>query len=76
MNVDDLLATASFYKRLPEPAERKRIRVDSGVSQEAMAEVLGLSSLTIGRYEKGVRPRANHIGPYVELLEQLREIAG
>ena len=72
---DEVLATAALYRRLPDAKRRVRIRQDAGVSQRAMADALGVSPMTLWRWEQGVRPRARVIGAYLELLDELERVA-
>lgn len=63
-------------KRLPEPSIRRLIRVSAGVSQERLAQELGVHRMTIVRWESGTRaPRGSVRAAYVALLEQLRNVA-
>jgi DNA-binding transcriptional regulator YiaG len=71
----ELLAAASLYQRLPDARRRVRIREDAAVTQRQMADALGVSAMTLSRWERGVRPRARHAQAYLELLEQLQELA-
>ena len=73
---DELLEVAGLYRRLPEGRRRARIREDAGVSQRQMAEALGVSTMTLWRWERrGVRPRLTHVRAYVDLLEELERVA-
>jgi len=71
----ELLEAASLYLRLPDARRRVRIREDAFLTQRQVAEALGVSAMTLSRWERGVRPRARHAQAYVELLEQLQELA-
>ena len=55
--------------KLPPPAERARIRVASGASLRDFAAELGVSSMTMGRWEAGrVRLNLDQAGAYARLL--------
>lgn len=71
---DELIATANVYKRLPDARRRRRIREDAGVSQRAIAEVLGVATLTVHRWEQGVRPRPYIVAAYANLLDELAAV--
>ena len=61
---------------LPEPDERVRIRVSAGVSQRALADVIGVTGVACHRYEHGQRtPRGETRRRYAEALAMLREMA-
>ena len=62
--------------RLPEPAERKRIREQAGVSLQRMADELGVSVTSIWHWEKGQDgPSLENAARYRELLDQLDKAA-
>ena len=62
--------------RLPEPAERKRIREKAGVSLRRVAEELGVSITTVWHWEHdGDGPSMENAVRYRELLDQLNEAA-
>jgi len=59
---------------LPSPAERKRIRTDYGVTIQAVADVLGVSRMSVTAWEKGTsEPTGENATKYVELLREMRE---
>ena len=70
----ELLAEAALYRRLPAARQRVRIREAAGVTQKQMAGALGVSPMTLWRWEQGVRPRPRHARPYLELLEELEQL--
>jgi DNA-binding transcriptional regulator YiaG len=70
-----LLEAASVYRRLPGARRRIRIREDAGVSQRQMADALGVSVMTLWRWEQGIRPRLSHARAYLDLLEELERVA-
>jgi len=57
--VDALLERVRARRKLPPPAERRRIREAAGVSQREMAKALGTSWTSIQRWENGSRPRGH-----------------
>lgn len=59
---------------LPEPAERRSLREAVGLSQQEIADIVGVTRNTISGYELGVRaPQGAHLDRYVEALRALRE---
>jgi DNA-binding XRE family transcriptional regulator len=62
---------------LPSPAERRRLREVSGLSQQEMADIVGVTRQAIGHWENGTRstPRGPLLGRYVDALRALREVA-
>ncbi len=64
-------------QRLPSPAFARVIRVAAGVTQERLANEIGVHRQTIAGYEAGRRtPRGATRARYAELLEQLRAEVG
>lgn len=59
--------------QLPPPAERGRIRRDSRAALRDIAAELGVSAMTVSRWERGEsEPRFEHAARYGRLLDQLR----
>jgi len=59
---------------LPAPVERRRIRRASGLTQAALADVLGVSRPALARWEAGARnPRGRARADYVRALRALAE---
>ena len=57
------------------PAEFRAIRIAAGLSQVGLAKLLGLQhchtgSVTVSRYETGVRPILHRIAMLMRLLER------
>ena len=65
-------------RRLPPPTVATAIRRAAGVSQEMVADELGVTRVTVSRWEAGLhRPRGKLRLRYAELLEELqREVLG
>lgn len=62
---------------LPSPAERRRLREASGLSQAELARIIGVSTAAVGHWETGARsnPRGPLLDRYVSALRALREAA-
>ncbi|MEV6752384.1 helix-turn-helix transcriptional regulator [Streptomyces sp. NPDC051214] len=59
---------------LPSPEERRSLRTAAGLSQQDVAEVLGVTRAAIGHWETGSRsPRGRLLIDYVDALRALRE---
>lgn len=71
--VGALIARVRTGKALPEPAERKRIREQAGVSLRQAGAAVGVSFMAIVRWEAGAQPREpQHLLAYGRLLDELR----
>ncbi len=58
--------------RLPPPTERRAIRDRAEASLEDIARELGVTRMTVCRWERGDRkPRPKHRAAYVRLLRRL-----
>jgi transcriptional regulator with XRE-family HTH domain len=58
------------------PEEMKRRREALGLTQVQLARVLGLDSITVSRYERGVRPIPKTVEMAFELIElRMKEAA-
>ena len=61
---------------LPSPAAARAIRLAAGVSQQRLADELGVHPLTVARWEEGLfRPNGRSRRAYVELLAALKAAA-
>jgi len=60
--------------QLPPPEERQRIFQESGATNAAAAEVLGVTEMTVSRWQRGAtEPRTVELATrYRELLDALR----
>ncbi len=72
MQGDELLARARAAGRLPAPPQRRSIRRAARVTRAELAAALGVSPMSVYRWETGgARPRGDNAARYAELLEQL-----
>ncbi|WP_432105891.1 helix-turn-helix domain-containing protein [Streptomyces sp. bgisy091] len=72
----DLLAAVDAVltrsPELPAPSVRARLRKADGLTQQGVAELLGVRRLAVARWEGGkVEPRAPHRQAYIRLLAGL-----
>ena len=70
--LDRAIAEAEGRRALPSPHEFRRARQAAGVSQEVIADELGVSRATISRWESGNRsPAATRHAEYLAVYERL-----
>lgn len=63
------LARAQLRRTLPDPADRRLLRKRLGLSQQQLADVLGVQRVTVARWELGARnPSDEHLEPYLTVL--------
>lgn len=75
--MSDLLEEVRLRRRMPSPAVRRAIREAAGVTQQRIADEIGVHRMTVARWESGARqPKGADASAYAALLEQLREVAG
>jgi transcriptional regulator with XRE-family HTH domain len=60
---------------LPPPPERRRIRVDSGISGSNLAAQIGIAPSTLYGYETGREPKGLHREVYSKALRELQRMA-
>jgi transcriptional regulator with XRE-family HTH domain len=61
--------------RLPPPRRRRAIRKGAGASLRDIGRVLGVSPMTVSRWEAGVTPRRDRAVAYRKLLHALDNAA-
>lgn len=73
---DAVRAQLSGRPRLPAPEERRRLRISAGMSQQTLAELVGVTPQAVSMWEHGkCTPRAAMLGRYAEALQALQEAA-
>lgn len=66
------LAIGRLRRRLPSPETRLLLRERAGISQDAVAQAVGVDRATVSRWESGERePRDRHLARYVDVLDRL-----
>jgi predicted transcriptional regulator len=72
--INEKASRAQTMAELPPPAERYQRRVSRGLSQQDLADYMGVRQSVISLWENGVRnPGPDYLGRYIRLLEILRE---
>jgi transcriptional regulator with XRE-family HTH domain len=76
--MSDLLDEVREALTLPPPAVARAIREAAGVTQERMAEELGVHRVTVARWEQtsGRSPRGELRARYARLLRELQQVIG
>lgn len=70
----DLVDQVRCVRRLPSPARARAIREEAGATQEQFAAELGVTRLSIWRWETGkCRPRGESAIRYARLLDALQD---
>jgi DNA-binding transcriptional regulator YiaG len=73
--VETAVAKALAKRGLPPPAERRRIRERSELSQGDIADALGVDWSAVSRWEAGLRePAGRNLRAYADLLDRLARL--
>ena len=71
----EILTWARALRDLPPPRKCRSIRLGAGLSLDKVGAALGVSGVTVGRWENGSRsPRGDDLVAYVRLLSQLQAL--
>jgi transcriptional regulator with XRE-family HTH domain len=75
--LQNLRAKARVHRELPSPKVCRMIREQAGLSQNDIADALGVSRVAVTRWENGARrPRGRLLRRYARLLEEIaKEVA-
>lgn len=76
--IAEKMALMRSRQELPPPSTRRHLRLAAGLSQQDIADALGVTHVTVGRWETGERtPGDNLLRGYLALLHELAtELAG
>lgn len=73
MSVQSLVTEVQRERQLPSARVLRGIRQTAGVSQQRLADELGVHRVSVARYELGLRrPHGAILVRYLALLEQLQ----
>lgn len=63
------------HRDLPDPEQRRALREAAGLSQQELANTIGVTRQAVSHWETGARniPRGQLLDRYVEVLNTLRE---
>jgi transcriptional regulator with XRE-family HTH domain len=73
--LSEAIRAARARRALPAPRVRRLVREAAGLSQQAVADALGVTRATVTRYEGGLRSPRDP-GAYLAVLERLAAEAG
>jgi DNA-binding transcriptional regulator YiaG len=70
--LDEAIAEAQARRELPDPTEARRLRQRAGLTQQQIAEAIGVSRFAVCHWETGVRqPRGPAARLYLAVLRRL-----
>jgi DNA-binding transcriptional regulator YiaG len=73
-DLDRLLSYTAAQRRLPAPDIRRALRERVGLAQQDIADALGVTRVTVTRWESGARtPQRANAASYAALLDRLAE---
>jgi transcriptional regulator with XRE-family HTH domain len=75
MSVTAIRERIRGLQELPIPSERRRLRVEAGVSLLDVAAALGVSHTAVSAWERGLRtPNRKLLPGYLAILRVLRDV--
>ena len=74
MTSSELLERLRARNGLPSAAERRRIRLEAGASIRDVAREVGVSTMSVQRWETGACEPGQAAAAYARLLEELERI--
>ena len=73
MNLESLIS--QNHRDLPSPSERRRLRVDAGLTVAQLATAIGVAPASVSAWEAGERvPQGIHRAAYAQALETLEAL--
>jgi DNA-binding transcriptional regulator YiaG len=73
---EQVKARIRVHRALPEPAQRLVLRKRAGLTQQELADIIGVTRVAICHWEKGRRvPDGKRLDAYIEALDALRDAA-
>lgn len=77
LSLQDKMALHRKRLELPPPAMRRHLREAAGLSQQDLADYLGVTRVSVGRWEAGERtPKGEHLRRYAESLRMMSREVG
>lgn len=73
---DQIRSRLRIRHELPSPSERRKLRDTAGLTQQELADAIGVTRAAISQWEAGTRtPRGSLLDRYVDAIRALRDAA-